>query len=550
MPRETLGIARALALIFVGGSASAGLCSCARSDAGLYLIPYESGGSGGVASAAGGTGGSTGATGGSGALGASGGSVATGGRGSASASGGTSPGTGGVGNAAGAGGAMPVAGTGSVGTGSMSGAAGAAGGGPSPAFQLLGVPLTFAPTTHGFGLNVVLSAGNPASLVAYLREEDDPTWRAVSVDPTFPAFDTAVWQIEGLKPARRYEYLVAAREAFEETNLYLGSVVTTRAPGTSFTAALITDSHIQPREVPPGDVSTTGSMEPVLALVARDVEAANPDFVLNLGDILDYHPFGFNAPPPNASWARLAYLNYRRLLSTSIGNAAHFGVIGNWDGESGCNTLEEIERSRSQRLIYEPNPGAETYPEGGSPNQDYYAFTWGDALFIVLNVMTYTPTCHLLNTYPGLPDDWTLGSAQLDWLRTTLQNATSKWRFTFIHHTVGGKAGNDIDSAYGRGGGQAAHVGEQAIIHQMLLDYGVQIFFYAHDHVFTDMTVDGVHYTLPGSAGAPWYFTTDETGYTDYYGVSGFAKLDVSPDKVNVSFVEQGGEVLEQITLP
>jgi len=32
----------------------------------------------------------------------------------------------------------------------------------------------------------------------------------------------------------------------------------------------------------------------------------------------------------------------------------------------------------------------------------------------------------------------------------------------------------------------------------------VQIFFYAHDHVFTDMVVDGIHYTLPGSAGAPW----------------------------------------------
>jgi hypothetical protein len=432
----------------------------------------------------------------------------------------------------------------------MSGTAGAAGGGTPPAFQLLGVPLTFAPTTHGFGLNVVLSAGTPKALVAYLRAEGDDAWQPVSVAPTFPASDTAQWQLDGLETARRYEYLVAARDGDTETSLYIGSAVTTRAPGTAFTAALITDSHIQPRAVAPGDVSTSGYMEQTLALVARDVEAAAPDFVLNLGDILDYHAFGFNEPPPDSSWSRLGYLNYRRMLSTSLGNASHFGVIGNWDGESGCNTLDEIERSRSQRLIYEPNPGADTYPEGGSPNQDYYAFTWGDALFIVLNVMTYTPTCHLLGTYPGLPDDWTLGSAQLDWLRSTLQNATSKWRFTFIHHTVGGKAGNDIDSAYGRGGGQAAYVGEQAIIHQMLLDYGVQIFFYAHDHVFTDMTVDGVHYTLPGSAGAPWYFTTDETGYTNFWDVSGFAKLDVSPDTVNVSFVEQGGEVLQQITLP
>ena len=553
--RNALGVARALAFIFVGASASVGLFSCGRSDPGLYLIPYESGGSAGLASASGGSGASTGATGGSGAVGASGGSgPGMGGRGPASG-GGAGRGVGGaagVASVAGAGGVMSVAGRAGAGTagGGMSGTAGAAGGATSPPFQLLGVPLTFAPTTHGFGLNVVLSAGDPQALVTYLRMEGDTDWQPVNVNPTFPASDTAQWQLEGLLAASRYEYLVAARDADGETNLYLGSVITTRAPGTSFTAALITDSHIQPREVPPGDVSTTGSMEPTLALVARDVEAAHPDFVLNLGDILDFHPFGFNDPPPNASWARLGYLNYRRLLSTSIGNAAHFGVIGNWDGESGCNTLEEIERSRSQRLIYEPNPGPETYPEGGSPNQDYYAFTWGDALFVVLNVMTYTPTCHLLNREPGLPDDWTLGSAQLDWLRSTLQNATSKWRFTFIHHTVGGKAGDDTNSAYGRGGGQAAYVGEQAIVHQMLLDYGVQIFFYAHDHVFTDMTVDGVHYTLPGSAGAPWHFDTSETGYADYFPVSGFAKLDVSPDSVNVAFVEQGGAVIQQITLP
>src|SRR5438034_63512 len=84
--------------------------------------------------------------------------------------------------------------------------------------------------------------------------------------------------------------------------------------------------------------------------------------------------------------------------------------------------------------------------------------------------------------------------------------ATAKWKFTFIHHTVGGNAGNDVDTAYGRGGGRAAYVGEQKTIHDMLRRYGVQIFFYAHDHVFTDMVVDGIHYTLPGSAGAPWKF--------------------------------------------
>jgi 3',5'-cyclic AMP phosphodiesterase CpdA len=293
-----------------------------------------------------------------------------------------------------------------------------------------------------------------------------------------------------------------------------------------------------------------GTMESTLLAVTAEVQAANPDFVINLGDMLDYHLFGFNAPPPDASWARLGYLNYRRLLGDTVGHAAHFPVIGNWDGESGCNTRDEIARSTSQRLLYAPGPCPSTYPQGGSVSGDYYAFTWGDALFVILNVMTYTPTCHLLSDDPGVPDDWTLGAAQLAWLDQTLANATSKWRFLFIHHTDGGAAGDPDDTAYGRGGGQAAYVGEQATIHAMMLQYGVQIFFYAHDHVFTDMAVDGIHYLLPGSAGAPWKFDSSQTGYTHYWPDSGYAQVSVAPDRAEVDLVSIDGDVLEALTLP
>ena len=105
-------------------------------------------------------------------------------------------------------------------------------------------------------------------------------------------------------------------------------------------------------------------------------------------------------------------------------------------------------------------------------------------------------------------------------------------------------AGNYDNSAYGRGGGQAAHVGEQASIHAMLLKYGVQVFFYAHDHVFTDMVVDGVHYTMPGSAGAPWKFNASETGYQTYWPDSGYGRVRVTPDDVRVDLIAAGGQVL------
>lgn len=474
---------------------------------------------------------------------------------SAGAMGGTSaPAAGGVpaagssgmaGGGAGGGGGTLAGSSGSSSDAGADGSAGAAGA-SDPLLRLAGAPLVYNPTETGFRLNAVARYGSPQALRVYLRDPESGARREV-IGAEFPAEDVGNWTIDGLAPGTRYAYEVTGTTEGAERSLYEGEVTTKRLPGETFVAALITDSHIPPREIPDDELSST-SQEDVLSDVAERIRSEAPDFLINLGDIVDYHQFGFNAPAPDALWSRLAYLTYRRFLRDTLGNSFHFPVIGNWDGESGCNTLEEIEHSRSQRLLYAPGPMPETYAEGGSPFGDYYAFTWGDALFIVLNVMTYTPTCHLLDHLPGEADDWTLGAAQLEWLRTTLENATSKWRFTFIHHTVGGNGGTPEDSAYGRGGGRAAYVGEQAIVHQLLLDHGVQIFFYGHDHVFQHMVVDGVHYALPGSAGAPVTFTEVATGYDEYWTDSGYARLTVGPDAAAVAFFATDGTLLHSFT--
>ena len=86
-------------------------------------------------------------------------------------------------------------------------------------------------------------------------------------------------------------------------------------------------------------------------------------------------------------------------------------------------------------------------------------------------------------------------------------------------------------------------------MHELMRQYGVQIFFYGHDHVFTDMVVDGIHYTLPGSAGAPWKFVEAETGYTTFWPDSGWARVDVTPDDVHVQFVPVGGQPVFDYTV-
>lgn len=415
-------------------------------------------------------------------------------------------------------------------------------GASEPVLALFGAPLVVAPTHDSFTVSAVVQGGDPAVLRARLRLEGESEW-GEALPPTVRATDLAEWRFDGLESGTRYEYDVTEVTDDGDTLHFEGSALTQREPEESFSFAMLSDTHIGAYL----EYSNQGYPD-TLEAIAAEVGQAAPDFMLNLGDMLDFHQFGFNAAPPSGEVTGLAYQNYRKLLGDLAGHVGHFPVIGNWDGEAGSYSAEQIEWSREQRQLYVPAPEPGTYPEGGGPGADYYAFTWGDALFVVLNVMSYTTAEHLLNA-DEVPDDWTLGADQLAWLESTLAGATSKWRFLFIHHTVGGAAGDAANSAYGRGGGQAAYVGEQATVHELMLEHGVQVFFYGHDHVFADMVVDGIHYSMPGSAGAPWKFTEAETGYTEFWDESGWGLVDVSPDAVHVQFIAMGGALLYDYTL-
>jgi predicted phosphodiesterase len=119
---------------------------------------------------------------------------------------------------------------------------------------------------------------------------------------------------------------------------------------------------------------------------------------------------------------------------------------------------------------------------------------------------------------------------------------------------VGGDAGDDINSRYGRGGGRAAKTGEQALIHGWMRRFGAQALFYGHDHVFTDIVADGIHYVCVGSAGAPWKFGTAETGYDRFWTPSGFTWVDVSRESLRISFIGAseavaGGQMLHSFVI-
>jgi len=358
--------------------------------------------------------------------------------------------------------------------------------------------------------------------------------------------DFLEWPITGLAPGTRYQYRIRLKaEGGPESIVAHGGFITPRGRGESFTAALITDPHT-------GTFAEGSPEVQVMDDVVRNVGRDNPDFVIGLGDNVAWST-SRDEGQKSADAAEQAYEMYRRHLGPLTAYTPHFSAIGNWEGESGKFPQESIDLVRAVRRRFVPNPNQQTYPQGGSAEEDYYAFTWGPALFVILNVQSYTRASAPL-ALPTAADvvrveDWTLGPTQLSWLEQTLKDSDSSFKFLCIHHAVGGNGGNSGDTLYGRGGARAASVGEQRIVHQLMQHHGVQVFFYGHDHVFVDDVVDGIHYALPGSFGAPWHFSSDLTGYARSWSDSGHARLTVDPHGARVEFVNQAGRAFHSFTV-
>ena len=412
----------------------------------------------------------------------------------------------------------------------------------TPALHL--APFLARPTATSMLVN---AQNGPQDAVARLvvRQVGRPEWRAVGADRLVPADDFVIWDVGGLSAGTPYEYELRQGHTGEVPTTVSGAgrFTTQRSGEVAFTAALTADAHT-------GSFGEGSLPVAILDDVVRNVAADRPDFLIALGDNVAWYT-SRELPQSDDLGARFAYDMYRRHLAPLSPSCPHFGLIGNWEGESGKFPEENQELMAAVRRQLTPNPDHRTYRQGGSPNEDYFAFDWGPALFVVLNVQSYSEPSGALAT--SMDDvtriqDWTLGAEQMSWLEAVLTGSDHQFRIVCIHHVVGGNAGNAFETLYGRGGPRAARVGEQAVLHEMMRELGVQIFFFGHDHVFLDEVVDGIHYALLGSCGAPWKFGPEITGYRSYWPDSGHARLTVRPDAATVDYVSQQGRVFHRFT--
>jgi hypothetical protein len=211
--------------------------------------------------------------------------------------------------------------------------------------------------------------------------------------------------------------------------------------------------------------------------------------------------------------------------------------------------------SIGMRKKYFPNPepggiysGNAKPEEGVGMLEDFYAFEWGSALFVVLDPFWFT------RGRKG-EDNWsmTLGEAQYRWLTKTLEASKAPFKFVFVHHLVGG-LGKDVrggvkpapfmewggKNADGSDGFKQHRPGWQLPIHQLFVKTGVSIVFHGHDHLFVKEELDGIIYQEVPQPGHPNGGTrsAEEYGYTGtILGSSGHVRVTVGPNEAKVDYV-------------
>ncbi len=289
--------------------------------------------------------------------------------------------------------------------------------------------------------------------------------------------------------------------------------------------------------------------------------ADQPDFYLTIGD-----DFSVDLIPTNQINNALVTARYtlQRPYLGLIGNSAPlFLVNGNHEQAALYLTNGTPDSvavwAQNARNSYYPQPAPDSFYSGNTNPvpyigllRNYYAWTWGDALFVTIDPYWGSPTCVDNNYWTGVKRtnlwDITHGDAQYQWLKQTLEQSTAKYKFVFAHHVLGTGRGGTDDATFYEWGGQNGNgswgfttnrPAWPAPIHQLMVANNVTAFIQGHDHIWVRQELDGVTYqTLPNPAD-PNYATINEDAFATGVKLpnSGYTRFTVAPAGVKVDYV-------------
>jgi hypothetical protein len=369
---------------------------------------------------------------------------------------------------------------------------------------------------------------------------------------------------DNLEPDTQYFYRMHCRQPGEAAFVARPECRfhTQRPAGSTFTFAIQGDSHPErPRMNEPN----------LYARTLLNAAADQPDFYICMGDDFSVAP----VREVNADTVGERYTLQRPFLGLVAQSAPLFLLNGNHEQASLFNFNQSDVRhavavlAQNARNHYFPTPAPDGFYSGDTAPlpaigwlKDYYSWTWGDALFVVLDNYWQSPVQVDTGFHeeegggasgqPGRKNrDWwalTLGDAQYHWFQRTLEQSRAKYKFVFAHHVMGsGRGGVDECDLYEWGGCNKRgdwefserRPGWKLPVHQLMVKHGVTIFFQGHDHLFCRQERDGVIYQevpMPADQG---YFAYNADRYQSGVKLpnSGHLRVTVSPEQVRVDYV-------------
>ena len=428
------------------------------------------------------------------------------------------------------------------------------------------------PVTSG-QLNLVLSRPEDTTMSASVRVTADGdlyleygtasgsyTGQTTTVAATTSA--PVVVAMSGLAPDTAYFYRARYRPKTESSfrTDTEHAFHTKRLSGRTFTFVIQADPHLD------GNSGTA-----VYTRTLSNELADKPDFLMDLGDtsmvekcMIDGTTLCATPAPTTAATVAARYSLLRSYFDQVCHSMPLLMVLGNHDGETGWADVPSANQldvwSVTTRKVFFANPEPDRFYTGSSVpaagiglRQNYYAFEWGDALFVVLDPYTYTPTKPGANGW-----GWTLGATQYQWFATTLAASRAKYKFVFSHHMLGGNGsetrGGAAFAPFFEWGGRnldgtwafnTQRPGWAAPIHQLMVDNHVTAWFHGHDHLYAKEDLDGIVYQEVPQPSLIRYDTPDPGAGYGYVGTnlvnifpsSGHLRVTVSPADVKVEYV-------------
>lgn len=242
-----------------------------------------------------------------------------------------------------------------------------------------------------------------------------------------------------------------------------------------------------------GDCGFNSSVQRSLATL---MEADTAEFAVVCGDVDQGGVPHISQSSGGDNYDDVYFDIYNDGINTKmLSRECHYTAIGNHDVYANNGATYDLE-------FHLPHNNADS-------SERYYSFTWGDAKFIALDVITpFDPTAFPLNQQPINQRWWTdfrQGSQQYQFLEDELRCNDKKWVFVYFHEGPWTNYwGADYYLPNALGGDYYQYDGNEMVRQHLVPlfeQYGVDFVMVGHSHLYEKATKNGVWYITSGGAG-------------------------------------------------